>query len=253
MKRSMPFLVVCAASCVLSAPAFAGDAAVPVVEPVVTQAPAPSAEASTVVSSPAPAAPATTVTEAPATTVTEVPATSTDVPATATTSVTDVPGATTTDVPVTTTTDVPVTTATDVPVSDVASTTTLPMTADTGVDDCVTGCIPTDTLPSAVAGAGVVPTAGYGSRYGSRYAGGMLPYTGIEEAIAAVLLALTVVLGGVVAWRWAQLRESVAADASARALGRAVVMTDRPSGYQPELRRGLIELRARQMFTPRVA
>jgi hypothetical protein len=59
------------------------------------------------------------------------------------------------------------------------------------------------------------------------------------------------VLGGVVAWRWAQLRESVA-EAARRARPMAARETTR-TGYAAALRGHLIDQRARQVFTPRVA
>lgn len=168
----------------------------------------------------------TPVTTTPATTTTETPATTTETPATTAT-------------PTTTTT--PTTTA--VPV---AGTPTTTPTLGTDVP-CVTDCIPAseecagvDCIPSA---GGGIPTAVGGA--------GMLPFTGIEDTIAPILLALTVVLGGVVAWRWAQLRESVARDA---ATARPLPAKDAArSGYAAAMRRQLIEHRARQVFTPRVA
>lgn len=183
----------------------------------------------------------TTTTTSPTT---ETPVTTTETPVTTT------PATTTTETPATTTTDTPTTT-------EVATTTTVPATGTptttaTGTDvPCIADCIPAaeecvgmDCIPSA--GGGIPTSYGAGS-LGAR----SLPFTGIEDTIAPILLALTVVLGGVVAWRWAQLRESVARDAS----------TARPipakegtrSGYAAAMRRQLIEQRARQVFTPRVA
>ncbi|MBC7462415.1 MAG: hypothetical protein H7287_13745 [Thermoleophilia bacterium] len=109
----------------------------------------------------------------------------------------------------------------------------------TDVANACTGatCIPTsaDGIPSAVRGTGTT---------------GALPFTGVGDMIAPVLLALTVLLGGVVAWRWAQLRESVARDAD-----RAIETPARTkhTGYQQSLRRTEIEGRARSVFQPRVA
>lgn len=178
-----------------------------------------------------------TVTEPPST---EAPTTVTETvtePTTETPVTTETP--TTTETPATTT--VPDTT-TDIPV------TTLGTTIDNG---CEFDCIPTSEelvcegaacIPGTV-GAGGIPTA--------VGAGAALPFTGIEDAIAPLLLALTVVLGGVVAWRWAQLRESVAAAAARRAIVRADQPTN--SGYASAARRLEIEDRARRVFTPRVA
>jgi hypothetical protein len=81
---------------------------------------------------------------------------------------------------------------------------------------------------------------------------GQLPFTGIGDVIAPILLALTVVLGGVVAWRWAQLRESVARDASAR-IANAPINARLSTGFDRAMRELEIDQRARRMFTPRVA
>lgn len=115
------------------------------------------------------------------------------------------------------------------------------------VDTCA-GCIPddVDTCIQCVPGAagGGVPHAVARS--------GALPFTGIEDTIAPLLLALTVVLGGVVAWRWAQLRESVAIDASR---ARQQIPTQKAgSGYAAALRLHAIDQRARRVYSsPRVA
>ena len=168
-------------------------------------------------------------------TTTTVPTTTTttEVPVTTTTTSTPTTSTPTTSTPTTTTT-VPTTT----------TTTSIPTTADEG--PCMQGCIPTaepcegpECIPSA---GGAYPTAVAGA--------GSLPFTGIEDMIAPILLALTVVLGGVVAWRWARLRESVA-EAAQRA--RPLAARETRTGYATAARNFGIEQRARQMFTPRVA
>lgn len=133
-------------------------------------------------------------------------ATETTTPATTTEVVTETPAATTevvTETP--TTTDVPATTTvTETPETTV--TTTVPTT--TGIEACVEDCIPTDTATCAecIPDTGnAIPNAVAGTGVGTAYGAGNLPFTGVEDTIAAVLLALVVVLGGVVAWRWAQL------------------------------------------------
>jgi hypothetical protein len=108
------------------------------------------------------------------------------------------------------------------------------------------GCIPT---AEPCDGAECIPTAG--GAYPTAVAGaGSLPFTGIEDMIAPILLALTVVLGGVVAWRWARLRESVA-EAAQRL--RPIAAHETRTGYGSAVRTLGIEQRARQVFTPRVA
>jgi hypothetical protein len=174
------------------------------------------------------------------TSTTETPTTQTPVTETPTTQtpttevVTETP--VTTQVPTTTTvptTGTPITTdvTTDIPV------------VDTCVADCIpedAGCVGADCIPSV---GGGIPTAVAGA--------GALPFTGIEDTIAPILLALTVVLGGVVAWRWAQLRESVAIDASR---ARPLPAREARSGYAAALRTHGIEQRARRVFAaPRVA
>lgn len=158
----------------------------------------------------------------------------------ATSVVTETPATTVTEVPATTVTEVPATTVTEVPTTTVVTETptTTPSTP------CITDCIPetvdacVDCIPSA--GGGIPTSVGSGA----------LPFTGIEDSIAPILLALTVLLGGVVAWRWAQLRESVARDATqAHTTPARHVHT----GYAAALRTEMIERRARQVFTPRVA
>lgn len=182
----------------------------------------------------------TTASSSPATQTpaTEVP--SSEVPAT------QVPA--TTEVPVTT--EVPATTepGTTTTVPDVSPTTTVP---GTGLGDDIEACT-VDCIPVADDCVNCIPSAGGGIPHAVAGAGvGALPFTGIEDTIAPLLLALVVVLGGVVAWRWAQLRESVAIDASrARRLPAQDLAQ---SGYGAAIRRNAIEQRARQMFTPRVA
>lgn len=169
----------------------------------------------------------------------------TSAPPATTSTVTDSSTSTTTSTP---TTSTPTTTSTEVVPSTTTTTTTTVPTTD-GVGTCTTDCIPEDTdtcadcIPST---GGGIPTAVAGTGYGA----GSLPFTGVEDTIAAVLLALVVVLGGVVAWRWAQLRESVAIDASR---ARPLPAKEKRSGYADALRRQVIEQRARQVFTPRVA
>jgi hypothetical protein len=173
-----------------------------------------------------PPATQTPATEVPAT---EIPAT--QVPATETPATT-VPATT----EVAATTDVPVT----------AVTTTVPGTGiGDDIDACVADCIPVaaDTCMNCI------PSAGGGIPHAVAGAGS-LPFTGIEDTIAPLLLALVVVLGGVVAWRWAQLRESVATDADR---ARPLPAREARSGYAAAIRRNVIEQRARQVFTPRVA
>lgn len=165
----------------------------------------------------------TTTTEVPVTTTptTETPTTSTPTTSTPTTST-----PVTTSVPTTTTTTSIPTTGTDVP--------------------CIADCIP---VANACVGPDCIPTAG--GAYPTAVAGaGSLPFTGIEDMIAPILLALTVALGGVVAWRWARLRESVA-EAAQRA--RPIAVRETRTGYAAAVRTFGIEQRARQVFTPRVA
>lgn len=187
---------------------------------------------------------------------TTVEAPSTDVPSTVVETV--VPP--TTDVP--TTTEAPATTETPPTTTEVPGTTDVPftgtevpgtMTEELGTTiptGCEVDCIPTseelgcaNCIPTGALGAGGIPT--------TIGAGRALPFTGIEDAIAPLLLALTVVLGGVVAWRWAQLRESVA-EAGARRSETQVERTVR-SGYTGAARQLEIEQRARRVFTARIA
>ncbi|MCW2923946.1 MAG: hypothetical protein JWM98_1350 [Thermoleophilia bacterium] len=236
MNRSIAALVACAGLLVLASPAMADDSTTTSGD--TTAASSTSADTSTTSTTPVTQTPATTTstpaTETPATTTTTTPET----PATTTTTNT-VPATTTTTVPTTTaTTTVPTTTETTIP--DVAA-------LDT---DCAVDCIPntgTDCLGTACAsGAGTV-----GGRTAVLGAGRSLPFTGIGDVLAPLLLALVAVLGGVVAWRWAQLREAVA-----QAATRARPMPARSShnsGYDGAIRTLAIEDRARRVFTPRVA
>lgn len=176
----------------------------------------------------------------------------TTAPPTDTTTTTPPPAATTTEVPVTTTTEVPVTT-TSTPTTSTPVTTSVPTTTTTtsipttGTEaPCLADCVP---VADPCIGPECIPTAG--GAYPTAVAGaGSLPFTGIEDMIAPILLALTVALGGIVAWRWARLRESVA-EAAQRA--RPIAARETRSGYAAAARHFGIEQRARQVFTPRVA
>ncbi len=175
------------------------------------------------------APPVETTTTAPVTT--EVPVTTTPTTETPTTS-TPTTSTPTTSTPVTTT--VPTTT----------TATTIPTTGTE--TPCIADCIP---VANECTGPECIPNAG--GAYPTAVAGaGSLPFTGIEDMIAPILLALTVVLGGVVAWRWARLRESVA-EAAQRA--RPIAARESRTGYAAAARNFGIEQRARQVFTPRVA
>lgn len=217
MKRSTAALAAIAGLLAFAAPAVAGEA-----PPADTSAAPTTSTPATTTSTP----PATTSTEPPATTSSEPPATTSTVPAT-----------TTTTVPATTTATVPATT----------TTTTVPTTTDPTGDPCLVDCIPTesdcvgvDCVP--IGGAGGVPTA---------LGAGSLPFTGIGDMIAPILMALVVLIGGVVAWRWAQLREAVA-EAATRARELPARHATR-TGYAGATRQLHIEHRARQVFVPRVA
>lgn len=169
----------------------------------------------------------------------------TTTPPTTSTPTTEVPATTTTEVPATTTTTVPTTTTTTtVPTTDPG--TTIPTTTDEV--PCVADCIP--QAEAACTGADCLPI-GSGAMPTTVGAGAALPFTGIGDMIAPILLALVVVIGGVVAWRWAQLREAVAEAATrARQLpARQVTRT----GYEGAMRQLHIEHRARRVFTARVA
>ena len=143
----------------------------------------------------------------------------------------------------TTTTTVPTTTTT----TTVPTTTGVPTTTDTVTDTCVVDCIP--DADDCVAGADCLPHAGGGIP--TAVGAGALPFTGIEDMILPLLMGLTVVLGGVVAWRWAQIREAMAeaADRARSIPARNVART----GYAGATRQLHIEHRARQVFIPRVA
>lgn len=158
----------------------------------------------------------------------------------------------TTEVPVTTTptTETPTTSTptTSTPVTTTVPTTTTATTIPTtGTETpCIADCIP---VADTCTGPECIPNAG--GAFPAAVAGaGSLPFTGIEDMIAPILLALTVVLGGVVAWRWARLRESVA-EAAQRA--RPIAAREARTGYAAAARSFGIEQRARQVFTPRVA
>lgn len=213
VKRSIAGLAAIAGLLTFAAPAIAGEAL--------------ATDASTT--------PPATQTPATSTPVTETPTTSTpstEAPATTTTTV----PATTTAVPTTTTT-VPTTTTTDVPTT-------------TDVAPCVTDCIP--VAEDTCVGVDCIPSAGGGVPTAGIVGSGALPFTGIEDVLAPLLLALTVVLGGVVAWRWAQVREAVA-QAATRARQQPVDAPARHTGYATAARQLGIEQRARRVFTARVA
>lgn len=175
--------------------------------------------------------PATTTTVPPATTTTVPPVTTTTTPPTTTT--TTVPPTTTT-----TTTDVPSTTTTTTTDGDGTGTDLIP---EDVMVDTVDGCAAANCIPAA-AGAGGVPITG---------AGGRLPFTGIGDVIAPILLSLVVLLAGIVAIRWAQLREAVARTTSRRIIGGSGVTTR--TGYSSALREQQITARARRFYEPRVA
>lgn len=178
-----------------------------------------------------PAAPTTTTT----TTTTEPPATTTTTPPATTTTV---PSTTTTTVP--TTTDVPATTTTTDPTGVGGDGTDGGLIPD---DEMAVDCIDATCAPVSTAGSGVVPTA--------VGAGVALPFTGIEDVVAPILLSLVVLLAGIVAIRWAQLREDVARIASRRIINGAGVVTR--TGYAGALREQQITARARRFYEPRVA
>lgn len=153
---------------------------------------------------------------------------------------TDSTPTTTTTTTVPTTTSVPTTTTT-------VPTTTSSVPTTTSTEACAVDCIPGAEETCAV---DCVPIGGAGAVPASFAAGGALPFTGIEDMILPMLLGLVVLLGGVVAWRWAQLREAVA-EAAGRA--RRLPAQDARTAYQAATRQLQIEHRARQMFMPRVA
>ncbi|MCW2926908.1 MAG: hypothetical protein JWM86_876, partial [Thermoleophilia bacterium] len=124
------------------------------------------------------------------------------------------------------------------------TTTAVPCAADCIPESTPVECTTADCIPSSAGGA--VPI-------GSGNAVATLPFTGISDMLAPALLALVVVLAGVVAWRWAQLREAVAAAASrARDMPRYGASPTR-TGYEGARRQLDIEQRARRVFEPRVA
>lgn len=215
VKRSIATFAAVAGLLVFAAPALADDAS----SATDASAAATTSATTDTSSSEAPATTSSTTTD-PASTTTSTPPSTT----------------TSTEVPTTTTTDVPITTTTDVPVTTDIETCTVDCIPETVENDCVTAdCIPTSA-------GGVGPVVG---------AGTALPFTGIGDVLAPLLLGLVVVIGGVVAWRWAQLREAVAAAAS-----RARQMPSRSAtrtGYEQARRTLDIEQRAARVFTARVA
>lgn len=143
--------------------------------------------------------PATTPSDTSSTTQTSPPA-STSTSSSASTSTTTTPPTTTTTPPTTTTTTTPTTT-----------TTTTPTSTATGIpggslpdipenDACITSIAACDDLP--VGGEGVGPSPAYGA--------GGLPFTGIEDFILPLLLGIVALLGGVIAYRYATVRERLA-------------------------------------------
>lgn len=216
MKRSIATSVAIAGLLVFAAPALADNSSS-------------SSDAST--------STATTSTSTTTDSSTSTPSTTSTTSTPSTTSSTP---STTTSVP-STTTSVPSTT-TSVP----TTTTSLPATTGTCAVDCIpdtveTECVTADCIPSA---GGAVPGTTVG-------AGSALPFTGISDILAPLLMGLVVVIGGVVAWRWAQLREAVAA-AAARARDLPARNVTR-TGYAAGMRQLDIEQRAARVFTARVA
>lgn len=177
---------------------------------------------------------------------TDTSSTTTTPPTTTPTTTTTTPTTTTSVPTTTTTTTVPTTTTTTTVPTTTTTDPTVPTTTDTDTP-CVVDCIPTNQ--ECTAGASCIPSAGGGvpTAVGS----GALPFTGIEDMVLPILMALVVVLGGVVAWRWAAIREAVAEAAT-----RAREMPARQHGrtaYMHAARQLQIEQRARQVFVPRVA
>lgn len=200
--------------------------------PAAVATPAPTPQASPATTAATPAADTTTATAVPTTVATTTDATTT------TTATTDAVPTTTDITPTPTTTDT--TTTTD-------ETTAVPTVTETGIPEDVieacsdATCIPASAagLPSAVSGTGVGPSRG-----------AMLPFTGVGDMVAPVLLALTVLLGGAVAWRWARLRETEARGAVTASSGSE---RSKATGYRRALRRHEIDQRARAVFAARVA
>jgi hypothetical protein len=178
-------------------------------------------------------------------------------------------GATATDTPTTTTTTtdtaappVTTTTTTDTGAPPATTTTTGTDTTTETTPDVGTTVTTTDTvteLPMSVAevplipesseipiGSGAAPTG-----VPSIGSGRSLPFTGIGDMVGPITLALVALLGGVVAMRWAQMRESVARDAANR---RNLLGAPTPAtGYDRALRSFEIDARARRVFSARVA
>ncbi|MCW2959701.1 MAG: hypothetical protein JWM90_88 [Thermoleophilia bacterium] len=174
-------------------------------------------------------------------------ATATDTPATTTTTTdTAAPPVTTTT---TTDTDAPpatTTTATDTTTETTPDVGTTVTTTDTITDlpSMEVPLIPESTeipIGSGAAPAGV-PSIGSGAS---------LPFTGVGDVVGPITLALVALLGGIVAMRWAQMRESVARDAANR---RNLLGAPTPAtGYDRALRSFEIDARARRVFSARVA
>lgn len=165
-----------------------------------------------------------------------------------TTTTTDTPTAppvtTTTTTPPTTTVPPVTTTTTDVPETTGTTTTTTTTTDD--VDLIPDDVLATDCLDATCAAGGVggVPTGVVGS-------GRALPFTGISDIVAPMLLALVVLLAGIVVIRWAQLREAVARNASRRLINGSALVSR--TGYAGALKEQQLTNRARNFFEPRVA
>lgn len=177
----------------------------------------------------------------------------------ATTPTTTATPPTTVTTPTTTTETAPATTTTttttegDVPttVGDATTTTTTTTDGDLPLDDLVTD------IPDDVAGAGdcvtatCIPMANAGGVLPVTGAGGALPFTGISDMIAPIMLALVVLLAGIVAIRWAQLREAVARTRSRRVIDAGALVAK--TGYAAAMREQAINDRARSFYGPRVA
>jgi hypothetical protein len=141
-----------------------------------------------------------------------------------------------------------------VTVGDATTTTT---TTDTETDDLGLGDLDTDIPADVAAGAGdcldatCTPIANAGGAVPVVGAGSALPFTGISDMVAPVLLALVVLLAGVVAIRWAQLREAVARHGARRVINGAALVSK--TGYAAAMREQIINDRARSFYGPRVA
>lgn len=177
--------------------------------------------------------------------------TSTALPATTSAPTTVAPTTATSTTATTTTVTPATTTATTTTATDTPTTTAAPSCVDCATPPCTVDCIP-DDVPATCTAANCIPSAGGAAVPTAVGAGSALPFTGIGDMVAPLLLALTVVLGGVVAWRWAQLREAVARDAWQARRTPASAPT-RSTGYDGAARQLQYEKRARRMLTPRVA